>query len=486
VQKKPGKATVLIGLQYGDEGKARVMDPFLDDYDIVARFNGGPNAGHTLNVGNVKIALHQIPSGIFYDKMKLYIGSGCVLNPMKLLGEIQDINSKGISVDDRLFISGYITLIQPHHIIFDELYGREIGSTSNGIGPAYADRYLRAKKNEIKNIRLGDYLSSPDKFKAQVFENLEKIIKKHDLRNPCSAHFPLSTNQSINQLTNAEEAIDKFHKSTMMIEKYLCENPMMMQELVESGKNVFFEGAQSIMLDCVTGMTPYVTSSSTLAAAAYVGGDLPVKYHHKTIGVAKAITSRVGHGPFVSEFESERSEHYWAEGGGFAHTYEKELAQWNPEELLRSYDPFHIGIALRMLTGEYGATTTKPRRIGMLDLVMLRQNCKLNGVDELYINKFDCLTLYERTQLPGIPLVTAYMLDGKQIDYMPSYIEEMKRVKPVVEYVPFIKDDISGIRKYEELPSEAKKLVRFIESQVGTKIGGIGVGPEREQLIKIS
>lgn len=484
--KKPGKATVLIGLQYGDEGKARVMDTLLGDYDIVARFNGGPNAGHTLNVGNVKIALHQIPSGIFYDNMKLYIGSGCVLNPVKMLNEIKEINSNNIGIDNRLFISGYVTLIQPHHIVFDEIFGREIGSTSNGIGPAYADRFLRAKKNDIKNIRLGDYLSSPGKFKAQISENLEKIITKHDLRNLESKPLSEQSKNVIRQFLDVEKTIDKFNESALVIEKYLCKNPMMMQEWAESGKNIFFEGAQSIMLDCVTGMTPYVTSSSTVAAAAYVGGDLPNKYHHKTLGVAKAITSRVGHGPFVSEFESERSEHYWAEGNGFAHTYEKELSQWDPKQLIKSYDTFHIGIALRMLTGEYGATTTKPRRIGMLDLVMLKQNCKLNGVDELFINKFDCLTLYERTQLPGIPLVIAYQLDGKQIDYMPSYIEEMKRVKPIVKYMPLIHDDISGMRKYEELPGEAKELVRFIEKHVGTRIGGIGVGPEREQLIKIS
>jgi len=475
---KPGKSTVLIGLQFGDEGKARVMDTMLGEYDIVARFNGGPNAGHTLKVGDVKIALHQIPSGIFYKNMLLYTGSGCVLNPVKLLREIKEVNSHGISIDNRFFISGYVTMIQPHHIIFDEIYGREIGSTSNGIGPAYADRFLRAKKKEIKNIRLGDYLSSPEQFKAQVLENLEKIIQKHDLKKG-------SSNKVIEQFIDVKKAIEQFHESTLTLEKYLCRNPVMMQELVESGKNVFFEGAQSIMLDGVTGMTPYVTSSSTVAAAAYVGGDLPPKYHHKTLGVAKAITSRVGHGPFVSELGIDKSEDYWAEEGGFAHTYEKECAQWNPEELLKSDDLFHIGIALRMFTGEYGATTTKPRRIGMLDLVMLRQNCRLNGVDELYINKLDCLSLYSKTQLPGIPLVVAYELDGKRVAYMPSFIEEMRRVQPVVKYMPFIKEDISGIREYEKLPGEAKELVNFIEQQVGTKVCGVGVGPEREQFIMI-
>jgi len=465
---KPGRATVLIGLQYGDEGKARVMDTMLKDYDVVARFNGGSNAGHTLSVGSHKIALHQVPSGIFYDNMKLYIGSGCVLNPVKILDEIREINSHGIGLDKRLFISGFTTLIQPHHLLFDTIYSKEIGSTMNGIGPAYADRVLRATKGEIKNIRLGDYLSKPDAFKSLVQNNLEQIVRKHKIKD-----------------INLASKIEQFHESVLSMGEYLSRDPLMLQRLVENGESVFFEGAQSIMLDVVTGMTPYVTSSSTVAAAAYVGGDLPTKYHYKTIGVAKAITSRVGHGPFVSEFGIGISEEYWAEGGGFAHTYEKECSQWKPEELLKSDDPFHIGIALRMLTGEYGATTTKPRRMGMLDLVMVRQNCRLNGVDELYINKFDCLTLYSKTRLPGIPLVTGYELDGQQIDFMPFSIEETKRVKPTIKYMQFINEDLSGIREYAKLPAEVKEIIKFIEEAVGTKVCGIGVGAEREQFVKI-
>jgi adenylosuccinate synthase len=217
-----------------------------------------------------------------------------------------------------------------------------------------------------------------------------------------------------------------------------------------------------------------------------VGGDLPPNYHHKTIGVAKAMLSRVGRGPFVSEFGIGKAEKYWAAGRGLIHKKDYEFAKWNPEKLIKSDDLFYVGIALRMLQGdEYGATTGKHRRMGMLDLVMLRQNCRLNGVDELYINKFDCLGLYSKTKRRGIPLVTAYELDGKQIDYMPSFMEELRRVKPVIEYMPLIKDDISGINKYEELPSEAKEIIKFIEDHVGTKIGGIGVGPKREQLIRI-
>ncbi|MBU2441449.1 MAG: adenylosuccinate synthetase, partial [Nanoarchaeota archaeon] len=461
-----GKSTVLIGLQYGDEGKARVMDTLLKNYDIVARFNGGANAGHTLKVGDVEIALHQIPSGIFYKDMMLYVGSGCVVNPEKVIREIEEIQSKGLEISKRLFISGYATLIQPHHLLFDEIYGKHIGSTKNGIGPAYADRAMRAKHKEIKNIRFGDYLADPDTFKEMARNALTKMIEKHGVKN-----------------LDADAEIKKFHENVFAIKDYLCHDPLMIENLIRSGKNIFFEGAQSVMLDVVTGMTPFVTSSRTIAAAAYTGGDLSIRYHEKTLAVAKAIMSRVGNGPFVSEFGGERSEAYCAEGDGFDHVKEKEYADSNPEELLKSDDKLEIGKGLRMLTGEYGATTKRPRRIGMLDLVMLRQNCKLNGVDELYINKFDCLMHYSKTSLPGIPLVVAYDLDGKKINYMPASVSENRRVKPVVEYVPAFKNDISGIRNYDDLPQEVKDLIKFIEKHVESKVCGIGVGPEREQFV---
>jgi adenylosuccinate synthase len=460
------KSTVLIGLQYGDEGKARVMDTMLKDYQIVARFNGGANAGHTLQVGNINIALHQVPSGIFYKDMMLYIGSGCVVNPKKLLEEIKEIKSNGVKIDGRFFISGYVTLIQPHHLLFDEIYGKDIGSTKNGIGPAYADRAMRAKRSEIKNIRFADYIYNNKKFKKMVRDNLAHMEEKHGMTE-----------------VDIDKQVDEFDKSVMLIKKYLCKDPLMIESLVEKGKNIFFEGAQSVMLDVVTGATPFVTSSRTIAAAAYTGGDLSNRYHYKTIGVAKAIMSRVGNGPFISELGGEKSENYCAEEGGFAHIKEKEYADAKPEDLLASKEFFDIGKGLRMLTGEYGATTKRPRRIGMLDLVMLRQNCKLNGVDELYINKLDCLVQFNKTRLPGIPIVVGYKLDGRKIDYMPTSVDEAREVKPIIKYFPLIKEDISLFKEYDKLPAEVKGLVEFIEKFVEAKVCGIGVGPEREQFI---
>jgi adenylosuccinate synthase len=462
------KSTVLIGLQYGDEGKARVMDKLLNGYDIVARFNGGPNAGHTLSVKDIKIALHQVPSGIFYKNMKLHVGSGCVVNPTKILQEIKEIESHGIKLDNRLTLSGYITLIQPHHIIFDGIYGKAIGSTKNGIGAAYSDQAVRSENNDIKNVRLADYLSNPNKFREYVENNLKHMIIKNDVKG-----------------VNIDLEINTFHNNTLLLKKYLCTDPLMIENLVSSGKNIFFEGAQSVMLDVVTGMTPYVTSSRTIAAAAYTGGDLSVKHHHKTIGVAKAIMSRVGNGPFVSEFGGYKSEKYCDENGGAAHTFDKETASNDSKKLLQSKELFDIGIAIRMLTNEYGATTKRPRRIGMLDLVMLKQNCLLNGVEEIYINKFDCLQLFSQTNLKGIPFVTSYELNGKQINYMPTSVEEVRLCKPIIKYLPTFAEDITKITDYKKLPQKVKDIIKFIEKEVGTKICGVGVGPEREQFVMI-
>jgi adenylosuccinate synthase len=193
--------------------------------------------------------------------------------------------------------------------------------------------------------------------------------------------------------------------------------------------------------------------------------------------------SRVGNGPFISEFGGKRSELYCAEGQGRAHIKEREFQDYRPGELLQSKDLLEVGTALRMLGNEYGATTKRPRRIGMLDLVMLKQNCLINGVDKLYLNKFDSLADFRRTSLPGIPLVVAYELEGRTIDYLPTSIKEMERTKPVVEYFPNF-PDLSGIRNPADLPPEAKELISFIEQKVGTKIAGIGVGPERDQFIE--
>ena len=465
---KPGKSNILIGTQFGDEGKVKVLDKLLGSTDITARFNGGANAGHTLKVGDKTIINHQIPSGIFYDDMLLYVGSGCVINPKIANGEISHIKDNGISIEKRLYVAANTPLVQPHHLILDGIHGKDIGTTNNGIGPAYADIAMRAHGSKLRNLQLGTYINNPTKGFETVLENLEDLIETYNLKDV----------DELNLACDFDEEVKK-------LGLYCCKDPLFLEKLVQGGKNVFFEGANSVMLDAVCGIVPYVTSSRTLAGSAYVGGDLSLRYHDKTIGVAKAIMSRVGNGPFISEFGGYASEAYCAEGEGYAHKKEWESMMYNPDELLISNDPLDIGVALRMIGGEYGATTKRPRRLGMLDLVMLKQNCMLNAVDELYINKIDCLSDFSKTSLEGIPLVTAYELDGKTIDYIPTSIEECRRAKPVIEYMPAFSEDISGIREYKNLPSAAQSLIKKIEENIETKIAGIGVGPEREQFIKI-
>lgn len=269
------------------------------------------------------------------------------------------------------------------------------------------------------------------------------------------------------------------------IKKCILRNPLWLSEHVACGAKVLFEGAQASMLDVVKGTVPYVTSSHTIAGSAYVGGDLPPKYHRKTIGVAKAIMSRVGNGPFVSEFGGTQSEEYCAEEGGKKHSAEFEKNEYSIGDLLQSNNLFKIGIALRILGGEYGATTKRPRRIGMLDLVLLRNSCMTNGVDELYLNKVDCLTDFSRINLKGIPIVEAYELDEERINYVPGSTIENRKAKPVITYLPKISGSLSDVKDYKELTAEAKEFIAQAERKINCKIKGIGVGPKREEFILI-
>ncbi len=475
-----GYSDVLVGVQNGDEGKARVIDNVAQEYDIIARFNGGPNAGHTLEVGSKRIALHQVPSAIFHPNMLLYIGSGCVLNLEKLLGEIQEVEENGLVLNDRLFISDQATVIQPHHILLDRVIGKAIGTTINGIGPAYADQALRSDGTYLKNLRVGDVLDDPGLARETIIGNYLQTIALYQAHEEARAMLKDITIQQ-----KAEQIVS----TASILQKEICRNPLFLDDLVRKGKKVLFEGAQASMLDVVKGTVPYVTSSHTIAGSAYVGGDLSPQYHRKTIGVAKAVMSRVGNGPFVSEFGGTKSEEYCAQeeetSEGKKSTYRKEVESslYSVEELLRSGDMFKMGIALRMLGNEYGATTKRPRRIGMLDLVALRHNCRINGVDELYLNKADCLTDFARTPWQGIPMVEAYVLDGQEIKYVPGTSKGNRKAEPVVKYCPHLNDDLSGIRSYSSLPIEAQELIGAVEQFTECKVAGIGVGPEREQFI---
>lgn len=466
-----GFADVLIGLQYGDEGKARIVDMIAKDYDIIARFNGGANAGHTIETKDGgKVALQQIPSGIFYPDKILYIGSGCVVNIEKLVTEIAKIELLNVKLKGRLKISCQASVVQPHHILMDGLIGKTVGTTKNGIGPCYADKAYRMEGDRLLNVRLGDLLSDPEHFFTAIRDNYEVTRVDYDIRN-------LDIEAAVKELKNAFD----------QIKDYIEEDTLFLEKKVSAGARVLFEGAQSVMLDVTRGSVPFVTSSHTMAAAAFLGGDLCVDYHRKTIGVAKAVMSRVGHGPFASEFGGRKSEKYCMEIHEDKPKYNKATEEaYDIEKLLKSADEFDFGIAMRVLSGEYGTVTARPRRVGMLDLVQLSYAMKLNGVDELVINKCDLLNVFASSAKGEIPLVVSYLLDGKTIDYVPGSVNSYYKVEPVVEYKKAFEEDISSVRNFEDLPASLKALLKEIEEKTSSKITGIGVGPERDQFVKIS
>jgi adenylosuccinate synthase len=466
-----GYSDVLIGLQYGDEGKARVVDLMAKDYDIIARFNGGANAGHTIVFNGIKIALHQVPSGVFYEDKELYIGSGCVVDIVRLAKEIEEIESHGLSLKGRFRISSQCSLIQPHHIMIDTLTGGKIGTTNRGIGPCYADKARRMIGDRIVNIRIGDLHHEPNQYFQAIQDNFvaeSRIWGQHTNGNVA---------EEMNNIKNAFEKIKDFVEV----------DTLWMEKQVYNGKKVLFEGAQSAMLDITKGAIPFVTSSSTIASAAYVGGDLSVKYHRKVIGVAKALMSRVGNGPFTSELGGSESEKYASESnpdGTTKNSYSIEKS-FDIDSLIKSDKDFDIGTALRILSYEYGSTTGRPRRVGFLDLVQLKYSARMNGVDEIVITKMDVLKEFARTKKNSIPLVVKYSLNNREIDFIPASASSYYRTTGTILEMDCFTADIQNVKDLDKLPIECQKLVKFIEEYTECKIVGLGVGPEREQYVEI-
>jgi adenylosuccinate synthase len=471
---KKGYSDVLIGLQYGDEGKARVVDLLAKNYDIIARFNGGANAGHTVSYNGIEIALNQVPSGIFNKQTKLYIGSGCVVNIVKLAAEIQKIEDVGINLNNRLFISGECSIIQPHHVLIDIKTGETIGTTKNGIGPAYADKANRMINDRILNIRLGALQNEQKTYFKLIQDNYDAEIAKYKPEE--ITHFL----DGICNIVGLQEAFKK-------IEKYIQVDTLWMQKQAQNGAKILFEGAQSVMLDVNKGAIPFVTSSSTIASAAYSGGDLSVNFHRKVIGVGKAIMSRVGNGPFTSEFGGMQSEKYCqATNVDKMPTYNRDTEKvYKIDELLQSQNDFELGKALRVLSYEYGVVSRRPRRIGRLDLVQLKYSCMMNGVDELVITKFDMLNIFAKTHRNVIEVTVKYSLNKREIDFIPSSSASYYRTVGENQNFETFNDDISNIRNFEDLPDQAKILANRIQDFTGCKLIGLGVGPERDQYISI-
>jgi adenylosuccinate synthase len=418
---------VVVGTQWGDEGKGKYIDMLAEKSDLIVRFSGGNNAGHTIVVNGVKYALHLIPSGILHTDKTCIIGNGVVIDPAVLLKEIRELNERGVTTD-HLLISDRAHVIMPYHIGLDELQenfrseGNKIGTTKRGIGPCYADKIERS------GIRVCD-LMEKDEFAKKVKANLELknlIIEK------VYGGVPY----------DADKIIGEYLGYAEQLKKYVTDTTSVLSKAIDEDKDILYEGAQANFLDIDFGTYPYVTSSNPTAGGICTGSGIGPVYVNEVFGVLKAYTSRVGAGPFPTEQLNE------------------------------------IGDTIRELGWEYGTTTGRPRRCGWLDTVMIKYAAKINGLTALAINHVDTIG-----KLSEIKLCVGYEKDGQVINTFPASLNELAKCKPIYEVFEPWKEDISDIRSFDELPQNAKKYLNRIEELVGVKIGLIGVGKEREQII---
>lgn len=419
---------VVVGTQWGDEGKGKYIDMLAEKSDIIVRFSGGNNAGHTIVANGAKYALHLIPSGILHTDKTCIIGNGVVVDPAVLLKEMKDLNERGITTD-HLLISDRAHVIMPYHVGLDELQenfrsdDNKIGTTKRGIGPCYADKIERS------GIRMCDLIDK-EEFTKKVKANLELknlIIEKVYGGEPYKA----------------ELIIEEYLGYAQQLKKYITDATSLLADAIDAKKDILFEGAQANFLDIDFGTYPYVTSSNPTAGGVCTGSGVGPIYIDEVYGVLKAYTSRVGAGPFPTEQNNE------------------------------------IGDTIRELGWEYGTTTGRPRRCGWLDTVMIKYASKINGLTGLAINHVDTIG-----KLQEIKLCVAYSKDGQVVKTFPASLNELAKCKPIYEVFEPWNEDISNIKTFDALPQNAKKYLNRIEELVGVKIALIGVGKDREQIIK--
>ncbi|MBI4835801.1 MAG: adenylosuccinate synthetase [Candidatus Abawacabacteria bacterium] len=491
-----GSADCIVGLGWGDEGKGRVVHKRARGYEICGRGNGGSNAGHTLVLKDGrKIVVHALPSGVVYPDKELYIGSGCVVNPIKVLAEIADLRANDIEVGDRLHISVLATTVTPLHVLEDKLTGAAIGTTGNGIGQAYTGKVMRSDELGLTNLRVSDVLSDPQRVKNLLHQRwsalkiaiLEKYqalfilyCRKQESLKELSPDFAL---EAVEKQVLSD--IDSFIESVKVMSRqgWLERNAGWMNSQLAKGKRVLGEGAQAIGIDVTYGVHPYVTSSNAGPGAVLVGMDVAPQFMGTVTGVIKAIASRVGNGPFVGEFGGEESEKYCAADPVPGRVVEQ--ARYQIATLLRSKNPMEVGIALRMLGDEYGATTGRPRRLAPLNVHKLQQDVAIHGIDDIVITKLDRLADFSGAELwhGDIPVIAGYELGGEEIDYEPTTESELRQVVSRLELHPRFLKDISGITNSADLPLQAQAFVRAIAEKTRASISAVGVGPGRDQLL---
>jgi adenylosuccinate synthase len=423
-------ADVIIGAQWGDEGKGKIVDLFSEKYDVIVRYQGGANAGHTVIVGKEKYVMHLLPSGVLHkDKMNI-ISHGVVLDMESLVNEIKGLQERGIAISPKnLLISENISIVLPYHKMIDKAKeakkkgDKKIGTTGRGIGPAYTDKYVR------NGVRLRD-LYNEDVLLNKVQENLEE--KNFLLKN-----FYNEKEVSVN------DVIAEAKKFAKILKPYMANTVSVVNRLLKNGKKVLFEGAQGALLDIDYGTYPYVTSSNPTIGGVMTGGGVSFREIKRVWGITKAYQTRVGNGPFPTELD----------------------------EIL--------GDKVREAGGEYGATTGRPRRCGWLDLVALKYVCDLNGLTDILLTKIDVLSAFKE-----LKVCTHYMYKGKKTTDFISDGEELYTCSPVYKKMKGWAADLTACRKYGDLPKAAKDYIKFIEKYTGVKVSMVSVGPERDQILK--
>lgn len=414
---------VVVGCQWGDEGKGKITDFLSKDADVVVRYQGGDNAGHTISFEGNTYKLRLIPSGIFYAKKTSVIGNGVVLNPKSLVEELNYLHKQGIQTDN-LKISNRCHIILPYHILLDQLQESlkksKIGTTNKGIGPTYMD------KAERIGIRMSDLIEK-DTFGEKLKQNLEL---KNRLLTKIYGQEPISF----------DEIFEEYFEYGQKLKKYVTDTSVVVNDALDQKKRVLFEGAQGVMLDLDHGTYPFVTSSNPIAGGVTIGVGVGPSGIDKVIGICKAYTSRVGEGPFPTELKDETGDY------------------------------------IREVGHEYGTVTKRPRRIGWFDSVVMRHTKRVSGLTHLSLNCIDVLT-----GLKTLKIATAYKLDGETIYHYPASLKEIENCQPVYEEMPGWDEDITQVRKFEDLPVNAQNYVRRITELVGVDMATFSVGPDRDQ-----
>jgi len=424
-----GKTAVIIGAQWGDEGKGKIVDVLSESFSLVARYAGGHNAGHTVIINGKKFVLQLVPCGVLRKGGRGVIGNGVVLDPIAFLKEVDALRATGVEISGNLFISNRAHVILPYHrmieLAAENAPGRvKIGTTSRGIGPAYEDKMGR------RGLRVADLL------------NLE-LLRTH-IENACREKNLIAHALFNSEPLDADKMYQEYAQAAKKIEPFVADTAVLLNQAIANGEWVMFEGAQGTMLDIDHGTYPFVTSSSATSGGAAIGTGVAPTSIDSVIGVTKAYCTRVGSGPF-------------------------------PTEILDS-----IGDQLRAKGNEYGAVTGRPRRCGWLDLPLLRYSNMLNGTSWMVVTKLDVLD-----ELAEVPVCVGYKLDGKKVSEIPPDFSGFERLEGIYHNVPGWSSSTVGISEFDRLPAKAREYLRFIENESGARIGMVSTGPDRDQTIML-